>query len=90
MLRDQHLYPPNIAETLAALQRGSESRQPSSSRYGLQVCAKMHNDFKAAKRHSAICVFAAVYCRSTFPSCMLIFTPCESRQDARLLPSGHT
>lgn len=40
MLRDQHLYPPNIAETLAALQRGPESRQPSASRYGLQVRAK--------------------------------------------------
>lgn len=39
MLLDQHLYPPNIAETLAALQRGPEALQPgSSSRYALQVC----------------------------------------------------
>lgn len=39
MLLDQQLYPPNIAETLAALQRLPESSmQPSgSSRYTLQV-----------------------------------------------------
>ena len=41
LLLDQHLYPPNIAETLAALQRGPESRQPSSSRYGLQVSSQL-------------------------------------------------
>ena len=39
MLLDQQLYPPNIAETLAALQRVPESSMQASgsSRYTLQV-----------------------------------------------------
>ena len=39
MLMDQHLYPPNIAATLAALQRGPDALHVGSSRYGLQVCS---------------------------------------------------
>ena len=46
MLSDQHLYPPSIAETLAALQRTPDTMQPSSSRYGMQV--------RAAHRRSII------------------------------------
>ena len=61
MLRDQHLYPPNIAETLAALQRGPESRQPGYSRYSLQVCANHAGRLKAVRSTS---------CRSACYSCL--------------------
>ena len=85
MLRDQHLYPPNIAETLAALQRGPESRQPSYSRYSLQVCAKHIERLEAARSASLVYSIATPVCPACCPSHLT-----RSIQNAKVLPMGDT
>lgn len=85
MLLDQHLYPPNIAETLAALQRGPDALQPgSSSRYALQVC---HHQAHARGRH-AVKLIESLISKLLLTTHLFPCSDCDSTQEAGSM-SGH-